>query len=299
MNSPILPKLICLVGPTASGKTELSLRLAKQFNGYIISADSRQIYTGMDIGTAKVTAGEQAQVPHFLIDITPPDRPLALNEIQKRIFEIIKTRHNTHPDQIPFLVGGTGLYINSVVDNWLLPAGKPSTQRTQWEQQPLDQLVGQLLKLEPEAAQMVQLKNKRRVIRAIEVAQANSKLAPILNKRGPAIFNTLMLGLKPETNVLDKRINQRVDQQVKDGLVEEVKRLAQHYTWDVPALSGIGYKEIGAYVQGKFDLPQATDQIKLHTRQYARRQMTWFKRDKRIHWIQPPEASELVRKFLS
>ncbi|MEK7539926.1 MAG: tRNA (adenosine(37)-N6)-dimethylallyltransferase MiaA [Patescibacteria group bacterium] len=298
MNLPALPKLICIVGPTASGKTGLSIRLAKQFNGYIISADSRQIYMGMDIGTAKMTAEERAQLPHFLIDITTPDQPLALNEIQTRIFEIIQTRHNTHPDQIPFLVGGTGLYINSVVDNWLLPTGKPSGQRTKWEQQPLDQLVGQLLKLEPEAAQMVQLKNKRRVIRAIEIAQANSKLAPILNKRGPAVFNTLMLGLKPETSVLDKRINQRVDQQIKDGLVEEVKGLAQHYTWDLPALSGIGYKEIGAYVQGKIDLPEAIDQIKLHTRQYARRQMTWFKRDKRIHWIKPDKASKLVQQFM-
>lgn len=294
-----LPKLICIVGPTASGKTGLSLHLAKQFNGYIISADSRQIYTGMDIGTAKVTAEEQAQAPHFLIDITQPDQPLALNEIQKRIFEIIRSRQQTHPDQIPFLVGGTGLYINSVVDNWILPAGKPqTTQRDVWEQQPLEELVAQLTKLDPQAAKLVDLKNKRRVIRAIEISQSNDSLDSALNKRGPALFEVLLLGLKPETSVLDQRINLRVDQQIKDGLVEEVKQLAERYPWNLPAMSGIGYKEIGFYLQGKIDLPEAINLIKLHTRQYARRQMTWFKRDKRIHWIQLAEATLLVQQFL-
>lgn len=293
------PKLICIIGPTASGKTGLSLHLAKKFNGYIISADSRQIYTGMDIGTAKATAEERAQVPHFLIDITTPDQPLALNEIQKRIFEIIQTRQQTHPDQIPFLVGGTGLYINSVVDNWILPAGKPQTeQRDVWEQQSLETLVKQLMKLDPQAARLIDLKNKRRVIRAIEIAQANDGLDSVLKKRGPAMFNVLLLGLRPETSMLDQRINLRVDQQIKDGLVTEVQKLAERYPWNLPAMSGIGYKEIGAYLQGKIDLPEAINQIKLHTRQYARRQMTWFKRDKRIHWIQPEEAASVVKEFL-
>lgn len=294
-----LPKLICVVGPTASGKTGLSLNLAKQFNGYIISADSRQIYTGMNIGTAKVTKQEQGEVPHFLIDITPPDQPLALNEIQKRIFEIIQTRQRSHPDQIPFLVGGTGLYINSVVDHWILPAGKPqTTQRMFLEKQPIEKLVAQLIKLDPEATGVIDIKNKRRVIRALEIGQANTNVTSVVNQRGPVLFDILMLALKPETTELDQRINQRVDQQIKDGLVQEVEALAEQYSWALPAMSGIGYKEIGAFLQKKIDLPEAIELIKLHTRQYARRQMTWFKRDKQIHWINPADATELVQQFL-
>lgn len=294
-----LPKLVCIVGPTASGKTSLSIQLAKQFNGYIISADSRQIYRGMDIGTAKATPDEQSQIPHFFIDITTPDKPLALNEIQKRILEVISKRQKTHPEQIPFLVGGTGLYVQAIVDNWILPAGKPlPKKRLVWEQQPLNKLVSELTALDPEAAKRIDVKNKRRVIRALEIARGNSNVVSVLNKKGPALFDVLLLGLKPETPILDQRISTRVDQQIKDGLVEEVERLAAQYDWSLPAMSGIGYKEIQAYLQGKIELPEAINQIKLHTRQYARRQMTWFKRDKRIHWIQPTEAAQFIKKFL-
>lgn len=295
-----LQKLIAVVGPTASGKTSLGLRLAQQLSGYIISADSRQIYIGMDIGTAKETKQERVLVPHFLIDITAPDHPFSLAEIQQAIFKIIEEQHKKNPTHIPFLVGGTGLYINSVVDHWILPPGKPLTeQRKKWDLTPLPRLVQELKKLDPAALALVDIKNSRRVIRALEIVHDHGKLQPMLHQRGPQLFDVLMLGLQVEKTELDQRINTRVDQQIKQGLVEEVQKLARAYSWDLPALSGIGYAEIGQYIQQKIDLPEAIELIKLHTRQYARRQMTWFKRDQRIHWVtSPTEAEGLIEKFM-
>lgn len=295
-----LPKLIVILGPTASGKTGLSLELAQRFNGYIISADSRQLYQGMDIGTAKVTPQEQALVPHELINITTPDQPLALNEIQARIFKILNEKPGPHPGRIPFLVGGTGLYINSVIDHWVLPVGQPNTSlRHDREQQPLEELVQELSKLNPKLLHTLDIKNKRRVIRALEIAQAQPGADTQNRQRGPALFELLLIGYAVPKQVLDQRINQRVDEQIQQGLVAEVERLADQYTWNLPALSAIGYAEIGQYLQGKIDLPQAISLIKLHTRQYARRQLTWFKRDQRIHWITTnEEAKQLVQQFL-
>lgn len=278
----------------------MSLQLASQFNGYIISADSRQIYQGMDIGTAKVTTEEQAQVQHELIDISTPDQPLALNEIQARIFQVIKQHCQSSPETTPFLVGGTGLYINAVVDHWLLPAGKPQNElRDQREQLPLEDLVNELQTANPSLAKTIQLTNRRRVIRALEIAQAQPGQEITMNQRGPAVFETLLIGCSVPKDILDDRINQRVDEHIKQGLVGEVKKLAEKYSWDLPAMSGIGYAEIGQYLQGKIDLPKAIDLIKLHTRQYARRQITWFKRDQRIHWVTSAnEAQRLVQNFL-
>lgn len=295
-----LPRLIVIVGPTASGKTQLALHVAKRMNGYILSADSRQIYQGLDIGTAKATSYEQRQVPHFLIDLTTPDTPLAVHDIQRLAYEIIKKQHTQHPNSIPILVGGTGLYVNAILDHWHLPPGQPNTrQRAVWEKTTVQELATTLKKINPQLAKTVDLKNKRRVIRSLEIAQAQLQAQHLVRQQGPKLFDSLLIGIQVDKHTLDQRINQRVEEQIEQGLVSEVKNLSKKYTWDLPALSGIGYTEIGDFLQGKVGLPTAIQQIKLHTRQYARRQMTWFKKDKRIHWVTSQgEADQLINAWL-
>lgn len=270
-----LKKLIVILGPTASGKSELAFKLAKKFKGEIISADSRQIYKEMDIGTAK------SKEPQHLIDIVNPNQEFTLAQYKKLAIEKIKEV------DIPFLVGGTGLYIQAVVDNLDIPQVKPNPKlRKELEKLTPEQLFEKLKKLDPEI--QIDIHNKRRLIRAIEVCISTGK--PFPKKKKKPLFNVLQIGLKTS----DEKINQRVDEMFKKGLEKEVKNLLKKYPSDLPAFSGIGYKEI---IQNP---ETAREQIKLHTRQYAKRQITWFKRDKRIKWVKNyQEAEELVRKFLS
>jgi tRNA dimethylallyltransferase len=270
-----LKKLIIILGPTASGKSELAFKLAKKFKGEIISADSRQIYKGMDIGTAK------SKEPQHLVDIVNPDQEFTLAQYKKLAIEKIREI------EVPFLVGGTGLYIQAIVDNLDIPQVKPDKQlREELEKLTPGELYEKLKKLDPGI--QIDPNNKRRLIRAVEVCLLTGK--PFPRKKKNPLFDTLQIGLE----TTDEKINQRVDKMFEMGLVKEVESLTKKYPSDLPAFSGIGYQEIIQNPQN------AKEMIKLHTRQYAKRQMTWFKRDKRIHWIKNyREAEELVQEFLS
>lgn len=305
-----LEKLIVILGPTASGKSGLAVELAKKFNGEIVSADSRQIYKEMDIGTGKITKREMEGVPHYLIDIIKPSQEFTLAQYKKRALEVIKKIQKK--GKVPFLVGGTGLYIKAIVDNLNIPQVAPNKKlRKELEAKTNQQLLAQLKKLDPDSAKTIDVYNKRRLVRALEVCLATKKPFSQLQTKGKLLFDVLQIGLFLSKERLDRKIEQRVTQMMKRGLFMEVKKLVEKYPKDYPALSGLGYQEIRRCLKGEMTLTQAIGEIKKNTRQYARRQMTWFKKDpaskqarygtsKRINWIEnQKEAEKLIGQFLS
>ncbi|MBI4385512.1 tRNA (adenosine(37)-N6)-dimethylallyltransferase MiaA [Candidatus Parcubacteria bacterium] len=297
-----LPKLIAIVGPTASGKTVCALDLARECNAEIISADSRQVYRGMDIGTSKphgVWEGGQyvvENIPYHLVDIVDPDEEFTLAHYQQRAFETIDTI--LARGVLPLLVGGTGLYIQAVVDNLSIPAVEPNAAlRKRLAQKSTAELASILKAVTPAEVIPIDQRNPRRLIRAIEIALA----APAASTRiqRASRYATLQIGIAKPKEELSAAIDARVDEMVEAGLVHEVETLLANYPRTLPAFSGIGYAEIAQYLDGMITLEKATRLIKTHTRQYARRQMTWFKRDKRIHWVSALEdARELCAGFL-
>lgn len=295
-------KLIVILGSTASGKTDLALQLAKKFKGEIVSADSRQVYRGLDIGTAKPTKTMMRDVRHHLVDIKNPRQTYTLWQYKKdalqKIKELIKR------GKIPFLVGGTGLYIKAVVDNLDIPQVKPDWKlRKRLElkirTKGLKELYEDLVKIDPEAAYIVDPQNPRRVIRALEVAiKTNKPFSRQYKKRKP-LFDVLQIGLNPDKEKLKEKIEKRADKMLKEGLLLEVKNLIVKYDKNLPVFDAIGYREIISYLDEKTSLPEAIEKIKKNTWRFARRQMTWFKKDQRIHWIKnSKEAESLIKKFL-
>lgn len=302
------PKIIVILGSTATGKTDLGLSLAKKYNGEIISADSRQVYKKMDIGTAK-TMGEWKKdgkvylvdsIPHHLIDIVNPDADFSLADFKELAIDSINDILKR--GKVPIVVGGTGLYIWALVDNLDIPKAQPDDKlRKELEVKPIAELVGMLVEKDPESAQKIDLKNPRRVIRALEVVMTTGQSFFDQRTKSNPLFEALQIGLDVPKEELFKRINERVDKQIATGLVEEVKQLVGGgYGWDLPSMSGIGYRQIGLYLRGEATLAEATEILKQDTRQYAKRQMTWFKRDKRIQWVKCAEEAEgLVKNFIS
>lgn len=296
-----LPKLIVILGPTASGKTGLSLKLAKKFKGEIVNADSRQIYRGMNIGTGKVI--NKKGVKHYLLDVVKPDEEFTLADYKKMAVTAI--RNILKRGKVPFLIGGTGLYIQAVVDNLEIPAVPPNKKlRAQFEKEikkpgSLAKWYKKLLKLDPGAAEAVDSKNPRRIIRALEVCLATGKQFSKLREKGEQLFDVLQIGINIPRQKLYENIDRRVEQMIKGGLVNETKKLLKKYSQNLPSMSGIGYKEIGEYLLGKQDIVEAAQKIKYRTHAYARRQMTWFRRDKRIKLIKNyKEIEEKIKKWI-
>jgi len=305
-----LKNLIVILGPTASGKTGIAVKLAKVFNGEIISADSRQIYKEMDIGTNKT---KPTTIPYHLVDIIKPNQIFTVGQYKKRAVKIIKDIQKR--DKIPFLVGGTGLYISAIVDNLKIPKVKPNKKlrkkiEEEIKKQGLKKVYQRLLKLDPQAKNFVEAKNPRRIIRALEVCLITKKPFSQLRKKGQPLFNVLQIGIKVPKQTLYKKINRRIDKMIKKGLVKEVKKLAKKYSWQLPAMSGIGYKQIGLYLKEEIDLDQAIELIKRDSRRYSRKQLSWFKRhpapeqirsetSKRIKWIKNySQAKKLIKVSL-
>jgi len=298
-------KLIVILGLTASGKTEWAIKLAQKFSGEIISADSRQIYRGMNIGTAKPLNKEG--IPHYLIDVVNPDGEWTLAQFQRMARE--KIEDIQQQGKIPFLVGGTGLYIQAVVDNLEIPKVAPSQAlRKKLEQKSTQELFEDLKRLDPKTAENIDSKNKRRLIRALEVIIISRASFVSAKKIGESLFETLQIGIRISQEKIYKRIDKRVEEQIEQGLESEVKKICEELSqklpeekiWQLPSMSGICYQEFKGYLEGKIDLAEVIKLIKLHNRQYARKQITLFKRDKRIHWVTKfEEAEDLIRNFLS
>jgi len=293
-----LPKLIVILGPTASGKTGLAIKLAKKFNGEIISADSRQVYREMDIATAKPTREETQKIPHHLVDIIRPDQKFNVAIYKKMAIEAIRNIRKRR--KLPFLAGGTGLYIKAVVDNVNFPKIAPQQKlRRGLERKTEKELFSIYKKLDPEGAKKIDKKNKRRLIRAIEVCKVSEE--PFWKQRGRdrSLFDVLQIGIKLPNAKLKERIKKRVEKMFKAGLEKEVKNLVKKYDWDIPAMQTIGYQEWKEYFEKEVNKDGVKRKIILHTIQFAKRQMTWFKHDKRIHWVKNYlQAQKLIKEFL-
>ncbi|MEB3175390.1 MAG: tRNA (adenosine(37)-N6)-dimethylallyltransferase MiaA [Cyanobacteriota bacterium] len=279
--------LIVILGATASGKSRLALNLAQRLNRPILGADSRQIYRGFDIGTAKPSQEEQAQVPHYLIDICEPTETLTLAQYQAQANTLIQRLG------LPLiLVGGTGLYIKAVADGLIIPPVAPQPQLrqalTHLGQPHCYQLLQQV---DPQAAKKIQPADQTRTLRALEVYYVTGR--PISQQQGqaPPPFPVVKLGLAWAPEVLAQRIEARTQSMIEQGLVEEVKQLEATYGADLPLLKTLGYAEIQAYLRGEYSLTEAIQAISLHTRQFAKRQRTWFRADPQIHWL--PGESDL------
>lgn len=352
-------RIIVILGPTASGKTGWAFRLCEEFGGEIVSADSRQIYREMNIGTAKkiqetLPNGGQArykmqknpnsksQIPNnsqylifniqypaqYLIDIVDPDEILTLSQYKKLAVE--KINDIISRGKVPFLVGGTGLYISAIVDNLEIPEIEPDWElREKLEAKNISDLQNELKKLDPEIYKKIDLQNKRRIIRAIEVSKNSEKPFSSLQKKGKPLFDCLQIGIDISKEELHKKIDKRVDEMRKAGLEQEVRELAKKYSWNLPSMSGIGYREFRppllseeappleggdkeGVLQGKCACPETLfsmknrpyledvfNEIKKHTRQYAKRQMTWFRRNSEIRWTSDYKiAKNKIKDFL-
>jgi tRNA dimethylallyltransferase len=283
-------KLIVIVGPTAVGKTKTSIEIAKRFNGEIISGDSMQIYKGMDIGTAKITREEMDGIPHHLIDIKNPEEPFSVAEFQQRSKTLITEISNRN--HVPMIVGGTGLYIRSVTNNYdFSNVASNSTYREELEQFAKAHgnlaLHENLKKVDIESYNKIHPNNVKRVIRALEIFKESGKTMSeyMSEQENDEPYDHIIIGLTMERDMLYERINQRVDIMLEEGLLEEVKKLYDQGIKDCQSVLAIGYKELYAYFDGNCSLEEAIETLKRNSRRYAKRQLTWFKNQMEIEWF--------------
>jgi len=281
-----ISNLLVIVGPTAVGKTALALDLARRFSGEIVSADSRQIYRGMDIGTAKPTRQEQSLAPHHLMGIVAPDEPYTLAQFQADAYAAIDGI--LARGKLPLLVGGTGLYVRAVVEGLRIPRVPPNKElRAQLARQDRLALFERLRELDPEAAARIDPRNVRRTIRALEVCLTTGERFSELGRASPPPYRITQIGLTMSRPELYARIGARVDRMMEQGLVAEVEALVKRgYSWSLPSMSGLGYREIGGYLRGEVLFDEAVANIKRDTRDFVRRQYAWFRlKDERIRWF--------------
>ena len=287
--------MIVIVGPTAVGKSELALRLAECFPAEIISADSRQVYRCMDIGTNKPTLAERAAVPHHVVDVVEPDEDFSLATYHDLAVEAMKAIEQN--GKLSLLVGGSGLYVWSLVEGWKIPQVGPDEElrrhlEARAEQEGSHSLYQELQDIDPMAAEKINPSNARRIIRALEIYHTTGHLPSQLRRKEAPGFTVLVIGLTQDRGELYRRIDCRVDKMIQRGLVEEVEQLLRKgYGPSLPSMSGIGYKQIGQFLRGEMTLPEAVDRIKHETHRLARHQYAWFRLgDKRIHWLDVGEA---------
>lgn len=282
--------VVAVVGPTGIGKTAIAVRLAADLGGEIVSADSRQVYRGMDIGTAKATQQEQAIAPHHLVDIRDPDQPLVLAEYQELAYSTIDSILGR--GRLPLLVGGTGLYVRAVVEGLVIPRVSPDDEvrsrlYAEAERDGPGALHRRLSEIDPRAANGIDARNVRRVVRALEVCLATGQAISDQQRSAPPPYRILQVGLTMPRAELYRRIDERIERMVEAGLVDEVRGLlACGYSVELPAMSGVGYRQIAEYLHRRCDLAEAVRRMKHDTRRFIRQQGTWFRRDDpRISWF--------------
>ncbi len=300
-------KIIVILGPTASGKSELAVKIAKRFNGEIISADSRQVYKGLNIGSGKITKKEMQEIPHHLLDVASPKRTFTVSQYQKLSKKALKDILKR--GKVPIICGGTGLYIDTLIYDYKLPEVPPQPKlRKELEKKSTEELFEQLQKLDSRRAKNIDKNNRRRLVRALEIIITTGKLVPPLNfgksdftkeVRLPYI-NILKIGVKKTSDKLKLLIKKRLITRLRQGMVKEVENLRKDgLSWKRFDDLGLEYRYVSRYLRGLITKKEMIELILKESWYYAKRQMTWFKRDAIIHWINnSDEALRLTRKFL-
>lgn len=287
------PLVLVVLGPTASGKSTLAVELGREFAGEVISADSRQVYRGLDIGSGKITQAEMAGIPHHLLDVAEPGETFTVADYQKlareKIAEILKR------GRLPIICGGTGFYIQSLVDNLALPEVPPDEiLRARLLTLSTDELFEKLKTLDPKRAKTIDRNNPHRLIRAIEIATALGQAPPLSPDASPYRF--LQIGLNPEPEVLRQKIHDRLLARLESGMIEEAEKLhARGLSWERMETLGLEYRYLARLLQNKITREEFVKELELAIWHYAKRQLTWFKRDQTIHWVNSlAEAREVV-----
>jgi tRNA dimethylallyltransferase len=281
-----LPLIVSIVGATGTGKTALSLGIARRFGGSIISADSMQVYQGMDVGTAKLSPSERLGVPHALIDVVPPKEHFSVAQYQVLALEAVNAAIRSQ--RLPILVGGTGLYMRAVLNGYeFLPEKPDASLRSQLRMLSEGELRERLRAIDPVAEREIASNDSRRLERAMEMSVQSGDLPSVLKRRQhPVAWRVLRIGLRAERAELYRRLDRRVDAMVSAGMEEEVRHLlADGLNADDTAMQGIGYKELSAWMRGEIGRDEAIELWKRRTRNYAKRQETWFRGEKGVHWI--------------
>lgn len=284
-------RVIAVVGATASGKTSYAIELAKKINGEIISADSRLVYKGMDIGTAKPTIDEMQEIPHYMIDVVEPEYNysvgLYVKEAKKHITDIISR------GKVPIVAGGTGLYFRVLLENYDLPDVKPDYElRKELSSYSYEELLEMLTKLDAKAANSVEKNDKKKLIRYIEIIKLAGKPLDLVRGVKEKEFNVEWVGLNFPREILYDRINKRVDLMIEQGLIDETKKLLQKHGRISNITDTIGYREVLSYLDGELSLDEAKDKLKQNTRNYAKRQLTWFRKNEQINWNCYPDRKK-------
>ena len=307
-----MKKLLVIVGPTGTGKTDLGLKLAKKFNGELVSADSRQIYIGMDIGTGKEIESSKYDVkknkgswvvngiPIHLYDVINPDKTFSVVEYQQEALGKIKEIENK--GKLPILVGGTGLYVQAIVEGVNIPKVPPDSKlRAKLESKPLATLVSQLEQVDPKTAIKIDKQNPRRVIRALEVYYSSGQLFSSLEGKFKVNFDSVQIGLTAPRDFLYKKVDDQIDDWFRVGFIEEVKKLiSDGYDEKLPALTSLGYRQVAMYLKGNLTIEEAKQRIKWEHHGYIRRQFTWFRKRKNIVWfdISDPDLIRQINAFI-
>lgn len=294
-----LDKIIVILGPTASGKTGLSIKLAKKYNGEVISADSRQVYKGMDIGTGKITKKEMQGIPHYLLDVASPKSRFTVTKFKKLgqrvILKIIKK------NKLPLIVGGTGFYIDSLINDNFIPEVKPDWKlRKKLEKLSTEQLFKKLKKLDSRRAKNIDRNNPRRLIRAIEIVLKTGKPIPVIFWGQTPEYDVLFLGIKRDKEELKKLIHKRLIERLNSGMINEAKKLRKIISFKKMEEFGLEYRYMALYLQKKITYDEFISKLEKEIEHYAKRQMTWFKRNKKIEWVNNnKDAETFIDKFIN
>lgn len=294
------PKVVVICGPTASGKTALSIELAKRINGEIISSDSMQIYKDMDIGTAKPTKEEMQGIKHYLVDFVEPNKRYSVadfkKDAEKAIEEILKN------GKVPIIVGGTGLYVDSLIYGIEYQDIKFDEQyrkelENRVEQEGLESLYNEAKKIDPQAMEKISSNDQKRILRVLEIYKATGKNKTeqeAESRKNGVKYDYKVFAINMDREKLYERINKRVDIMIEQGLIQEVQDLLKKYDEFPTAMQGLGYKEVVEYLQGNISKEEMIDKVKMETRRYAKRQNTWFKKNKQTIWIEPQDLQKIL-----